>query len=134
MDVTSAYSNSTTFAAASGIVYRRFTGCIAGNTSCGSGFGNHIVISHPSGLYTLYAHLESANTSVSWPNSVSAGQAIAVMGATGNVTGVHIHFEVLNYGQEIVVTLRRLVLPAVLAWALAILADIRRMTGLVQVI
>jgi len=56
------------------------------------GYGLYIVVAHDSQLSTLYGHLD-------WPlvqpgDVVAAGQAIALMGSTGNSTGPHLHFEV----------------------------------------
>ncbi|QKY71754.1 LysM peptidoglycan-binding domain-containing protein [Lentibacillus sp. CBA3610] len=61
-----------------------------------SGYGNKIVINHNNGLKTVYAHLSSI--SVSPGETVEKGSKIGVMGATGNSTGVHLHFEVYKNG------------------------------------
>ncbi len=62
-------------------------------------YGNCIDIQHPSGLVTRYAHLSAYNVSVG--DTVSQGQVIAAMGATGNVTGAHLHFETRINGQTV---------------------------------
>ena len=54
-------------------------------------FGRYVVIKHPSGNRSLYAHLNSYNVSVG--QSVTKGQKIGVMGTTGGSSGVHLHFE-----------------------------------------
>nr|WP_275695638.1 peptidoglycan DD-metalloendopeptidase family protein [Fredinandcohnia sp. SECRCQ15] len=59
-------------------------------------FGNKIMIDHNNGIVTLYAHMSSLD--VHSGQTVSQGQAIGVMGATGNSTGVHLHFEVYKNG------------------------------------
>ncbi|WP_235848311.1 peptidoglycan DD-metalloendopeptidase family protein [Litchfieldia alkalitelluris] len=61
------------------------------------GYGNKIVINHNNGLKTVYAHLASISVSVG--QTVSQGQKIGVMGATGHSTGVHLHFEVYHNGE-----------------------------------
>lgn len=58
----------------------------------GGGYGNHILISHGDGYYTLYAHCSSLNVSAG--QTVSQGQVIGYVGSTGNSTGPHLHFEV----------------------------------------
>lgn len=60
------------------------------------GYGNKIVIDHNNGFRTVYAHLNSINVSVG--QTVPKGANIGVMGATGDVTGVHLHFEVYKNG------------------------------------
>ncbi|MBO8193146.1 M23 family metallopeptidase [Streptomyces oryzae] len=62
------------------------------STRCGGPFGNHIVIRHPNGYYTQYAHLSRIQTK---PGAhVRAGERIGLSGNTGNSTGPHLHFEV----------------------------------------
>lgn len=56
-----------------------------------SGYGNLTLISHSDGVTTAYAHQSSFG--VSEGQTVSRGQYIGAMGATGNVTGSHLHFE-----------------------------------------
>jgi len=65
----------------------------------GPRYGKVIVIEHGNGLRTLYAHLDSLNVGVG--DNVRAGQEIALSGATGKVTGPHLHFEVQRGGAQI---------------------------------
>ncbi len=70
------------------------------STSSGGPYGNHTVIRHPDGTTTLYAH--QAGFTVHKGDKVKAGDQIGVVGATGNVTGPHLHFEVRNpQGQRV---------------------------------
>lgn len=60
----------------------------------GGSYGNHVVVKHSDGVYTLYAHLSAISTSVG--AQVSAGDVIGAVGSTGNSTGPHLHFELRN--------------------------------------
>ncbi|MEH7481302.1 peptidoglycan DD-metalloendopeptidase family protein [Neobacillus drentensis] len=62
----------------------------------GGGYGNKIVIDHQNGFRTLYGHMSSLKVRVG--QTVSKGTSIGVMGATGDATGVHLHFEVYKNG------------------------------------
>ncbi|MEX0934058.1 MAG: peptidoglycan DD-metalloendopeptidase family protein [Candidatus Paceibacterota bacterium] len=56
------------------------------------GYGNYVVIRHPNGTQTLYAH--NSRNIVSVGASVVQGQVIGYVGSTGRSTGSHVHFEV----------------------------------------
>jgi len=56
------------------------------------GYGNYVVINHGNGFSTLYAHLSVI--SVQEGAIVAKGQRIGAVGATGNTTGTHLHFEI----------------------------------------
>ncbi|MFE1444184.1 M23 family metallopeptidase [Streptomyces sp. NPDC058739] len=60
--------------------------------SCGGAFGIQVLVEHPGGYYTQYAHL--ASVAVDEGERVGAGQWIGQSGTTGNSTGPHLHFEV----------------------------------------
>lgn len=57
-------------------------------------YGNHVIIAHANGLYTLYAHGQAGSICVSEGQTVKQGQQIMRVGSTGNSTGPHLHFEV----------------------------------------
>lgn len=60
-------------------------------------YGNMIMIDHGGEIVSLYAH--NSKLLVSTGDVVSKGQIIALVGATGRVTGPHIHFEVRVNGE-----------------------------------
>ncbi|MFJ8360678.1 peptidoglycan DD-metalloendopeptidase family protein [Streptomyces sp. NPDC093984] len=60
--------------------------------ACGGAFGIEVVIQHPGGYFTQYAHLAAVTVDQGEP--VATGQWIAQSGTTGNSTGPHLHFEV----------------------------------------
>ncbi|MFF5038166.1 M23 family metallopeptidase [Streptomyces nigra] len=68
----------------------------------GGAYGNNVVIKMNDGTYTQYGHLSSIGVSVG--QTVTPGQQIGLSGATGNVTGAHLHFEArttAEYGSDI---------------------------------
>jgi murein DD-endopeptidase MepM/ murein hydrolase activator NlpD len=68
----------------------------------GGAYGNQVVIKMNDGTYTQYGHLSSIGVSVG--QQVTPGQQIGLSGATGNVTGAHLHFEARTspeYGSDI---------------------------------
>lgn len=74
------------YAAAEGTV------TVADASGYNGGFGKYIKIVHPNGTETLYAH--ASKLLIQEGQAVAKGDKIALMGATGNATGCHLHFEV----------------------------------------
>lgn len=64
-----------------------------------SGYGTTVTVDHGGGITTLYAHQSAV--SVQAGQTVAAGQVIGRIGATGLVTGPHLHFEVRDGGTPI---------------------------------
>ena len=61
--------------------------------------GKTLVIDHGGGLFTLYAHLKKAF--VKKGQGVKKGQLIALSGATGRITGPHLHFGISLLGNRV---------------------------------
>jgi murein DD-endopeptidase MepM/ murein hydrolase activator NlpD len=64
-----------------------------------SGYGNLVEISHGDGYVTRYGH--NKRCLVKTGDTVSRGDAIALMGSTGRSTGPHVHIEVLRNGKPV---------------------------------
>lgn len=86
-DITGTGYGSPIYAAASGIVRAAGWGGMVGNDA-----GYNVVIEHPNGYWTVYAHLSSIYVNVG--DSVARKQKIGAMGKTGRATGFHLHFGV----------------------------------------
>lgn len=74
-----------------GVVY-----FVGGDPCCG--YGRYVIVSAPSGIATLYAHLSVFT--VRPGDTVRQGDQIGVVGCTGRCTGPHLHFEVIEGNQR----------------------------------
>jgi murein DD-endopeptidase MepM/ murein hydrolase activator NlpD len=61
--------------------------------------GNMVAIDHHGGLSTMYCHMSQIFVSVG--QDVQRGQAIGAAGATGDATGPHVHFQVMQNGTPV---------------------------------
>lgn len=76
-------------------VYAAWTGKVRYAKYNDGGFGNLVIIRHPNGLETLYAHLSKF---LVYPDQdIVAGEPIALGGNTGHSFGAHLHFEIRFY-------------------------------------
>jgi murein DD-endopeptidase MepM/ murein hydrolase activator NlpD len=64
-----------------------------------NGYGNTVILEHPDGLITVYAH--HANNDVAEGALVDLDTIIARTGSTGRSTGPHLHFEAWQNGVNI---------------------------------
>lgn len=80
------------------IVRASSSGVITGSGWSG-GYGICVDIDHSNGVMTRYAHL--SETLVSYGEYVKQGQIIGYSGATGLVTGPHLHFEIRIWGTAV---------------------------------
>jgi hypothetical protein len=63
------------------------------------GYGNAVIVEHPRGVRSWYAHL--ARITVARGAWVAAGTPVGTVGATGFATGPHLHFELRLAGAAI---------------------------------
>ena len=84
-------------AASAGTVVASVTGCSNSgsmSSTCGGGFGNHVILAHAGGFATLYAHFSPGGGQVRVGATVECGQVIGTSGNSGRSSGDHLHFEV----------------------------------------
>ena len=62
-------------------------------------YGNQVLLDNGAGLSTRYAHM--TQTAVTAGKAVTAGQVIGYVGNTGDSTGFHLHFEVMQNGVRV---------------------------------
>ena len=63
------------------------------------GYGNFVVVRHPNGLETVYAHL--SRVLVEENEHIVAGEVIGLGGSTGRSTGPHLHYEIRYLGNAL---------------------------------
>jgi murein DD-endopeptidase MepM/ murein hydrolase activator NlpD len=63
------------------------------------GYGKLVVVNHGNGFSTYYGHLSEIKTAVG--QKIVRGQVVGAMGATGNTTGPHLHYEIRLYGASV---------------------------------
>lgn len=87
------------FGAPTGTPVYASSGGVVVSASYQRGYGNTIVISHGSGLSTLYGHLSRIR--VRSGQKVGSGDLIGNVGSTGMSTGPHLHFEIRVNGRPV---------------------------------
>jgi hypothetical protein len=87
------------FPAPIGTPVRAVQSGIVSDVSSSGPYGNHLQINHGGGLSSLYAHMSQILTSLN--KHVSQGDVIGKVGATGNVTGPHLHLEARVNGKAV---------------------------------
>ncbi len=60
------------------------------------GYGLAVLIDHGNGVYTRYAHLNHIEDDIKPGARVVYGHPIGLMGRSGHVTGIHLHYEILT--------------------------------------
>lgn len=64
-----------------------------------SGYGRRVEIQHQGGYVTTYNHMSGFGRNVTEGERIKQGQLVGYVGATGNVTGAHLHYEVIINGR-----------------------------------
>lgn len=96
IDISGTGMGSPIYASKDGTVIATERGCAnigSYRNQCGGTYGNHVIIDHHTGYYTMYAHLLQ-NLEVNEGDNVKRGQIIGYMGSSGSSTGPHLHFGV----------------------------------------
>lgn len=91
------HHNGIDFAAPYGTPVRAAAGGVVSLSRWYGEYGYCVIIDHPDGSQTLYAH--NSRLLVSQGQSVRQGEIIAQIGSTGNSTGNHLHFEIRVDGE-----------------------------------
>lgn len=73
-------------------IYPVDNGTVVWVKSLNSGYGNHLLVNHGDGVWSLYAHLEKIY--VKDGQVVNKNTILGVEGSTGNSTGSHLHLEI----------------------------------------
>jgi murein DD-endopeptidase MepM/ murein hydrolase activator NlpD/phage-related protein len=87
------------FPAATGTKVVAVDGGTVQQATSGGPYGNHVTVSHGKGLQSLYAHMSSIAAKVG--SGIKQGARIGAVGATGNVTGPHLHLEARVNGKAV---------------------------------
>lgn len=87
------YHYGTDFAANSGDSVCAFADGTISSIGENDSYGKYMIIDHGNGYSTLYAHCSQLCLS---SGSVAKGEVIALVGASGAVTGPHLHFELMH--------------------------------------
>lgn len=86
-------------ATADGVVASVADGLPDRNTSWEvGGFGNHVVLSHPGGVVSIYGHLRRGSVAVAAGDRVERGAVLGLVGSSGRSNWPHLHFEVRRSG------------------------------------
>ncbi|MFG6118041.1 M23 family metallopeptidase [Thalassobacillus sp. B23F22_16] len=86
-------------APADGVVVKAIDGIednVPGEMNSGSPLGNHVVLEHKNGEYSLLAHLKKNSILVEAGDEMTEGDVLGLTGNSGNSSEPHIHFQVMD--------------------------------------
>jgi len=66
-----------------------------------SAYGKTVILGHGTDIKTLYAHMSRISDKVASGKRVKQGDVIGYVGATGRVTGAHLHYEFQKNGNHV---------------------------------
>lgn len=76
-----------------------FDGVVIQSGDYGDGYGNQVLLYHSAyDVYTRYAHMSAVYTTIN--QYIPQGTVIGLVGATGYVTGAHLHLEYIVRGVD----------------------------------
>jgi hypothetical protein len=81
-------------------IYAIASGTVVVHDDDAYGFGNHVIIDHGNllgdgnDIQSLYAHMQTASSSLKVGDHIEVGDFIGLVGMTGTATGNHLHFEI----------------------------------------
>lgn len=75
-----------------------------------NGWGQYVSIGDKDGRRHIFCHLEKGSVRVQKGDKVDRNTVIGIMGATGNVTGVHLHYQLQN-GETVIDPCKYLGIP-----------------------
>ena len=58
--------------------------------------GNYVIIQHENNEYSFYAHIKTGSVKVKKGDKIKQGEVIGLLGNSGNSTGPHLHFHLMN--------------------------------------
>lgn len=61
--------------------------------------GNHVILDHSDGTFSMYAHLKHGSAAVCVGQKVRAGDVLGAVGNTGNTSEPHLHFQLMDRPQ-----------------------------------
>ena len=67
-----------------------------GTTNARNPTGNHVIVDHGNGEFSLLAHLRSGSVAVRGGDRVTAGQKVGECGNSGNTSEPHLHYHLQN--------------------------------------